>query len=390
MAKQAQVNAAQQNQVMRAMLMQSSPLMLKNLGSTTGAAGQTSRIKLYNVGLITRLILRVDIGVTIGTAIATPSPANAFKALTRIKLTDFDGTDRINAAGFQLAQQMSLRNEMIGWAGYANVQANVNNAAGAAGLSSNFVNPVVPTAVASDTLSFYLDIPLAFDVRRGDLRGMILAQTTVGELYLNVDVASALYTNGSDDYVYNGAATTTVAITSVTFTVWQEYFLPQESHGVVPYPQLDVLTVYELNGNLRSSDNLAANTEKLMSFPNVRQIIGVYASYYRNSILAGGSTANTYTNDMQTLRIIANGNNILQERSVQTQYYEQRRILGTDAPRGVYLWDFRANPIQTALYGNMQAGFTPATAPTGTTFLELLYESFYIKGAVLGGMSQGN
>lgn len=383
-AQQQQLNSQQENALMRQLLVQASPLMIKKVGTFTGSLGGTTRMKLFNVGLITRLFGVVTMNITIGTANATYGPKTAAASISRLKLTDFDGTDRINCNGFQLFQRNSLRLQKMDLYGFAGVVGVINNTAGGAGLTNPLSNPLQPSAVATNTLRFFFEVPVCRDIDAGDLRGMILAQTAVGELYLSIDWASALYANGNDDYVYNGAATTTVAVNSISVDLYQEYFLPQQNAGVIPIPMLDVMTVYELNGNLRSSDNLAAGSEKLLSFPNARQIVGVYASYLNNGVL-GGSPGN----DMSVARIIANGNNILREyQTIEALYMEQRRQLGTDLPKGVYVFDWARTPIQTNLYGNIQLGLTPGGTLAGTPSVEIMYESLYLKGAALSGLSQ--
>jgi len=373
------------NAIMRRLLVDSAPKYIKKLGTVTAVAGGDARIKLANVGIITRLICQVTCNLTIGTATATIGPKGAHAAITKVKLTDFDGSDRISCSGYQLFIRNSLRNHQSALQGMAALQsAVIGTSATTAGLpTTGLTNPNIPTAVATANMVFFIEVPVAIDSDANDLRGAILAQTTVGELYLVLSFASAFYGNGDDDKVYNGAATTTVAINSISIDTFQEYYLPQAlSNGVVPIPQLDILTVYELNGALRSTDNLVSGSEKLLSLPNVRQIIGVYSNYLNNAIMGGGSG-----NDLAIIKLIANGNNIIREYSANFLYYEQRRRLGTDIGKGAYFIDMKENPIQTNLYGNVQLSLTPGGVLTSPS-VEVMYEGLYIKGAALSGLSQ--
>lgn len=377
-------NPAQANAAMRQLLVSSSPRMVKKVGTFTGTVGGNTRIKLFNVGLITRLFAKVTIGTTVGTATATVSKKGLPAAITRLKITDYDGSDRVNATGFQLEQLNSFRVFHPSRYGYANVISNVSqNVATTAVTGVGFTMPSYTTAVSTGNDIFFLEVPIARDVDKGDLRGMILAQTTVGELYCSIDWASVLYANGDDDKVFNGAGTTTVTVNSISVDLYQEYYLPQVVNGIVPIPQLDTMTVYELVGGLRSSDNLATGSEKLLSFPNVRQIHGVYVSYLNNNVL-GGSAGN----DLTTVRLIANGNNVLREYEINALYNEMRRALGTDLPLGVYALDFATSPLQTSLYGNLQLGLTPGGTVTAGASVEIMYESLYMKGQALSGISQ--
>ena len=145
-------------------------------------------MKLFNVGVLTKLQLYVTAAITIGTATATASTKAPWNLIQRCRLTDYDGTDRINFSGFQLFILNCVRNRAL---------FTFHNTPGTAAV---FNNPVVPTAVGNGTVSFFMTIPLAYDVdnpviQLQDLRGAILAQTAVGEMYLSIDWVTNLYGN---------------------------------------------------------------------------------------------------------------------------------------------------------------------------------------------------
>jgi hypothetical protein len=370
--------AAANNSMMRQALLASSPRMRKNVLTVQAQAAQTSRIKLFNVGVITKLQLYITAALTIGTAVATASTKAPWNLIQRVRLTDFDGTDRINLSGFQLFILNCVR--MRSLYGYHN---NVSTAV--------FTNPVVPTAVANGTMSFFIDIPLAFDVdnpviQLQDLRGAVLAQTAVGEMYLSIDWVTSLYANNDVESLYSGAGTTTVVGNGANYiscTLWQEYILPQAigSQGQIPLPGIDLMTVYELNGNLRSSDNLAVSAEKLISYPNVRSVIGAYFNYVQAATMTQGK--------LNGLRLIANGNNILLDHTELSQLLYQRNYMynNGDTVPGAYWRSHREKPIETALFGQIQMGITPNTVGA-TPYIEVAFESFYTKGAALPGLNQ--
>lgn len=370
---------AANNAAMRAALLATAPRMKKNVLTTTSSLGLTSRMKLFNVGVLTKLQIYVTIALTIGTATAVPSTKAPWNAISRLRLTDYDGTDRVNFSGFQMFMLNCVRSRTY---------FSYNNSAAA---TSVFTNPSVPTAVGNGTLSFFMDVPLAFDpknpiVQLQDLRGSILAQTAVGDMYLSIDWTNSYYTNGSVDSVYAGAATTTVVANGsneISCTLWQEYLLPQAigNGGQIPLPGVDLMTVYELNGNLRSSDNLAVNTEKLLNYPNVRSVVGAYFNYVQ-----GGTQTEGKINEF---RIIANGNNVLEDDTELSQLMKQREYMleHCDTVPGAYFSTSREKPIETALYGNVQMGITPNTVGTNP-YIEVGFESFYTKGQALPGLSQ--
>lgn len=370
----------QNNLQARALLLQTGIRQRKNLGVTTGALGQTSRIKLFNVGILTSIRLYVTCPITIGVAVATLSQRGPWNLISRVRVTDYDGTDRVNVSGLQMYIMDSVRNgEAYGW--------NNNQAAVAgAGIVSN---PSAPTAVGNGTISFYLDVPLALNDNRRDglmqdLTGAIYAQTGVGELYLSIDWNNLLYGNANIEAVYSGAGTTTVALNGVagpSVQVWQNYIMPQpvNNQGQLPIPGIDLTSVYELNGNLRSTDNLAANTEKLMSYPNVRRVLGAYFNFINNGAMSA--------TDVTGFRLIVNGNNILEEYTQIAQQLEQRIALSGDLGAGIYFWQYRDHPVETAIFGNVQLGITP-NAVAGNSYVEIAYESTYTKGTALPGLQQ--
>ncbi len=381
MAQQAQMSPAQMaqaNSQLRQALISTGLWSRKNLITVTSANALTSRIKLFNVGILTKLQLVVSAALTIGTAVAVPSTKAPWNLISRIRLTDYDNTDRVNVSGFQLFVLNCVRKQAF-W-GYNNSAAN--------GTGYGITTPSVPTAVANGTMSFIIDIPVAFDaensiVQLRDLRGAMMMQTAVGEVYLNIDWVSSLYANGDIESLYSGAATTTVVgngATFITCTVYQEFILPQAiPGGGLPIPSIDLNTVYEINGNIRASDNLSQNQERLISYPNVRSVIGAYVNFINNAAL---------TNAISNMRILANGNTVLIDHSALTKLFEQRAWCDyNDIIPGVFFFQHRAKPIETALFGNVQIGMTPNVALTNPN-IEYMWESFYSKGAALPGIGQ--
>lgn len=360
------MNDAAQNLALRNALLATAPRMRKKLGTFTGTEGSTTRIKLFNVGVITKLFAVVTANVTIGTATATVSPKAPWNAINQLKLTDFEGNDRINVSGLQLWEINSVRKR---------TPAFYNNESKAAVSTL----PVVPTAVGTADIIFPIEIPVAYDAE-ADLRGAILAQTAVGEMFLNITWNSDFHVNGSDDAVYNGAATSTCVVNSISVDLFQDYLLPQPVGGQLPLPLADLLTVYELNGNFRFTDNIANGQERMLTYPNVRSVIGSYTNFLNAGVVSDAISRFT---------LVTNGNNVLQENTLNSQLMEQRDWFNGDMIKGFFFMNHRSRPIQTALYGNVQAGMTFSAAPSGTYYIEQCFESFYPKGAILPGMTNG-
>lgn len=367
----------QQNAAARYALLSNSPRYVKDLGTFNSTPGGTTRIKLQNVGIITKLRLYVTANVTIGTANAVQSNKGPYNLIDRIRVADFANQDRVNCSGFQLWQANCVRNRRI-WG--------ANNGSA----TSIITNPSYPIATGAKQVSFFIDVPIAYDVTNPiiglqDMRGALLAQTGVGELYVSIDWLKTLVSQAGDiDALYSGAGTTTVVETvagsSLSVRVLQEYIFPQAIPGTnnVPMPMQDLMTVYELNGYVKSSDNLAVNQEKLINVPNVRSVIGAYYNYVTAGAQAQGNVSK--------IRFVANGNNCITEEFEIAALFRQRDWLDSDMPAGAMFSTFRERPIETSLYGNVQIGFTPAVVSGGNQYVELMWEDFYVSGAALPGV----
>lgn len=365
--------AMQQNILLRQQLLGSAPPMRKALGVFPGTLGGSTRIKLFNVGITTRLLLDVTMSYDVATAAVNPTLKSPFNVMNRVKLTDFDGTDRINASGYQLFVLNSVRRRM---------QYGYNNGSAPGVLTSPTIG--AGTVGTGRKLNFQMEIPLAFDPQ-SDLRGALLTQTAVGEAFVNIDWNSVAVSASDVDSIFNSASGV-VSNVSFQVSVYQEYLLPQAVGNGVPMPVLDMMTVYEFAGALRSTDNLAVGSEKLLNYPNVRSVIGSYFNY------VNGGTLNAAPTDIQKLRLIANGNNVLKEYGPTDKLFEQRiyMIDGSDLRPGTYFETHRQKPIETALFGNIQYGITPNTVVAGNTYVEVAFESFYTKGSTLPGLSQAS
>lgn len=364
-----------QNLGLRQALLASAPRMRKNLGTFTmgGALGGTTRVKIFNVGIVTKFVLDVVATIDIATSTATPSTKAPFNLINRVKVTDYDGTDRINASGYQLWVLQSVRNQTP--YGYNN------------GSQTAIVTlPSLPTAVGTNqTLRFILELPLAFDSEK-DLRGSLLAQTAVGEAYINIDWNTVFQAASNADGVYTaGGAVTLASGTNISVTVFQEYLLPQAVGGTTPLPVLDLMTVYEVAGAIRTADNIASGQDKLIPYPNLRSVIGFYFNFMNNGVM------NPATTDISYLKLIANGNNVLREYKAVDKLFDQRRWMLQDADlrAGTYWEMHRTKPIETSLYGNVQYVINPSSVSGTNTNFETLFESFYTKGAQLPGSNQG-
>lgn len=379
-------NIIQQNLAVRQMLLATAPRFRKNLGTFVAQSLSTTlRVKLFNVGLVTSLRIYVTVPLTIAVANAVRSAKGPYNLISKITLTDYANTTRLVCSGPQLFQLNSVRKRQPA---YYNNMGPIVDGNGSSINGGEITNPSYPIATGNQVVSFYLDVPVCFDPE-SDLRGAILAQVATGDMYLTIDFNPTLVANGNIEALYSGAGTTTVVLNGVTgpaVTVFQEYLLPQAINAGnlgsrLPLPTLDLQTVYEINGNIRTSDNLAVGNEKLLNYPNVRSVIGFYWGVINgNSLL---------TNDITKARILANGNNTLKEWAQPDLILENRDYIGGDIFSGGYNFQLhRSKPIETALFGNVQLGLLMATV-NANAYIEFMTESFFTLGAALPGISQG-
>ena len=366
-AAPSQADILNQNASMRAALLATAPRMRKKLGRFGPfQPGENMRQKLFNVGVGTHLTLVCE--ATLNETVApTPSVRAPFNLLDRIRLSDYDGTDRINCSGYQLFVNRTVRQNANELNGYHNTPAR----------AETLDLPAVPVDDAA-TIRFCMTVPLAY-APESDLRGAMLMQTSVGEAFINIDF-NANDIGTDDDAVYSAG---TGSISDIYVTVYQNYLSPLAVGNTVPLPMLDLNTVYELNGSLKSSDSLAAGVEKLLNYPNVRTVLGTFVEY------VDGGDMKAPNLDVTGINLIANGNTKLQEWGVYDLAHETREQIGCDLPPGTFYITSRARPIETQLYGNVQLGFTPSAVAAGNTYLGVMFESMYSKGSTLPGLTQG-
>ena len=169
---------------------------------------------------------------------------------------------------------------------------------------------------------------------------------------------------------------------NVSLTFRQEWLSPQRVGGAYPNPALDLLTVYELNGNIVDNSNLVANQVKWINYPPVREVLGFYMDY------VNGTTINAGT-DITEIDLVVNSNNVWQQWTPLGLAMENRLKGNVDNPAGAYDMATRQKPVQVALAGNVQIKFQPNTVNSGAYLYELT-ESFYPIGMQLPGVVNGS
>jgi hypothetical protein len=375
MAEQQRVDPATLNMMARSNLLQTGVPMVKQLQPVTGALGGSMQIPLQRMGILTGVTLDVSVPVTIATAALVQSMFGPYNLLNRIKYTDFSGVDRVNTSGFALWALNSIRSADL--KGSAIATANLDNMGV---IDTNILS--FPKATGEQSINFQLYIPIAYD-QHNDLRGAVLAQTTLGDHYVTLQTANALLaTADGDTYMspYDVGTTGTGTAGTVTVTAYQHYIQPQTNDpGLLPL--IDLSTVYAIDGNFIDTSNIAAGMPKYLNFPNNQAVLSALF------IFDNGGVGTVDGGDITKISLIANSNTIFREYSPRFLRGMMRDTIGSDLAAGTYYMGSRRQPILTQLFGNVQAKFDIASvAAAGPVQFISQYESFYPSGSPLPGI----
>lgn len=355
-----------QNYVDRHTLLTTGVPMAANIG-TYGpfTSGASTQIKLRNVGVITRLRLRVTASVNV-TAATTASPFGPYALLSRVSTSDYNSTLRVNSTGPLLKL---LSDSRLGRP-YAPTGQGLTDTA----------QVQIPTATGTNTMQFEIEVPVARD-RMHDLTGAILAQTVVGELFCNLTFNNTIVGDVLSPYT-DGAAT----VSNIYVTVLQDYIQPQaNAQGQIALPLIDLNTVYEFNAIYRSTDSITGGGQKYIDYPNVRNVLSHIFAFVNNGALTVNGT------DIQSLLLVANGNTNLRESDPLFNRMEVRNRLGGDWPAGCYFWSHRNNPIQTNIYSQVQSLITFGSTVSGAnSYVVYGFEDTYMLNTPLPGVASGS
>jgi hypothetical protein len=365
----------QQNAIARMMLMgnesmvpASVPVRIK-LGTFSAALGDTLRVKILNVGMTTKLTYQVRAQIDI-TALATPSATSGVYGLTpQVRFVDYNQIERVACDAYSLSIINGFRKRRIsetfvspaGFAVGAAEVADINNQ---------------PTAIANNQLlNYFVDVPLAVDPENGDFRGMSFSQTVVGEQFLNIKIADALVGTDPTLFAYTAG---TMTLDSLVVDVWQEYLTQPQDPAAIPL--MDVSTVYEIKGLFRSPSDIASGGQKIINYPNVRNILSSTHVLVDNNAPMGET-------QIASVDMFLNSANVLRQDSFASLRRRMRNTARGDAASGTIHQDHRSYPISTYLYGNVQIYFTFATITGGNTYALSAFESTYAAGSPLPGIT---
>lgn len=399
----------QENYVQRMALMHSNQGQLTIVATQTAAMGSSVRQNLNNTGITTGVWIDVSIPITSTNTAATaltPVQGAPWTALSLINVKDYNNINRSYLTGYQLFRLNTRRRwELLGLTGLDGFPKSFGSQYGGPGGNfssvppglSNFSLPNIPTSVPANSttnLTFSLYCPIAYQGnprlnKRGapnfDLRGAIVSQTSIGNLSVTVNLAQSLFQGATAAPLtapYSGAQPAGITVGTASLTFRQEWLSPQRVGGVYPNPALDLLTVYELQGNIVDNSNLVANQVKWINYPPVRETLGFYMDYVNGTAINNGT-------DITEIDMVVNSNNVWQQWTPEGLALENRLKGDVDMPQGAYDMTTRQKPVQVALAGNVQVKFTPNSVATGAYLLEL-FENFYPIGMQLPGVVNGS
>lgn len=371
-----QMNAYQQNMIARSNLLNTGISMTKKIQLVTGSLGDTLRVPLLRMGIMTGVTLQFTIPVTLATfdSVSLLAPWNIAKMVT---YTDFAGVNRTKTNGLQLwLAQCFKQSDLMGA---------IPSMSGGAGNAPTFnynTNILqLPAANGAGTIQFSLYVPMAYDPA-GDLTGAILTQTNVGEHYIDVQLPTTL--SGADTYAapYGAATAATVAAGAVQIQAFQHYIQPQDM-SANNLPLLDLSTVYGFEGGYQSSANIAANQAKYIDLPNNRSILSTLVMYQENGLFVTNET------NITGVTLLANSNTNFRELTPRLVREQMRNMINSDAPPSCYYIGSRRQPILTQLYANVQVKMDVASATAGVTQMISQYEVQYPSGMPLPGITNG-
>lgn len=346
--------------------------------------GSVLNFYIRNVGLVKRLIVRVQATVTAGatstqylTGQTSHTGFGLANLFSQVVFNDLGNNQRINTQGWHLtAVSSAKRRKVFGSAvttdtplGYGNINTRIMYAASTVNANGN------------TEIDFFMEIP--FVKNDTDLRGAIYADITQATALVQLTLNPNMFVSSTADpslAVYQSGGSDLASLSNFKMQVYQNYLdqLPR-INGVPILPELDIGTAYLLNNTV--SGLPVANQLNGAAFVNARTYESV-AFFYDNN-----ATLNINGSDLNAIQLTsANFTNIL-DLDPKMAAFMGRNVLQDDFPNGMYYLDFRHRPIDTNQYGNMNLIINPSSVGGSGAFFGYGWEAFGIIGLVNQGGS---
>lgn len=349
---------------------------------TPNGNNNTITVPMRAVGLTRGFIVKLTAAFeNTGAGAATLTKLGAANLLSNVTMTDLDNYQRINTTGWHL---FLLNSAKEGFPFGAALLASAIDTPVSFGNNYSVISATATLGATSGTgtVNMYYWVPCSYGKR--DLRGALYTGVvnSTGYLAFTINPTPGVASGDATLAVYNGT-TTDVAYTGVTWTVYQNYIdqLPRYNSGPQAgqpiLPPIAMRTQYRLINT--SLGAITANQDFPAPFTNFQSFLSA------TTIFDNAGTLNAGT-DINQWKLLAA--NTLQFFNLDpfTQTLRERVRIKTDPPAGVYMFDFRDQPINTNQAGNMQLILNASTANSGATLL-VGWESFADVNTVLGAQS---
>jgi len=365
-AQQAQqMSVYDQNQLARQAVLQNAIDVWQQIFQqtyNTNIPGTTINVPLKQVGLLKRLLVRVDFSFAQGAAetqtLTKWGPANIF---SQIVFNDLSNLTRIQTSGWHMHGLATARRQMAFGAAFTNdspIQ-----------MGSNFVVIKAPASVTTiQTGRMFFEIPISYGDY--DLRGAVWLNVVnaTAQLQLVVNPAFSVATGTDATLAVYQSSTAQIGVLSVlTVTIYQNYLdqIPMPN-GKPVLPMVDLSYAYMLNNT--AAAGLVANQDNPIPFANYRQFMSMFLIYDNAGVLNAGTDINSFA--LQA----ANSLNLFKIDPF-TASLLTREYISDDFPIGSYYFDFRKRPVNTIQYGNMQVTVNPSTVTSAASTFLLGYEA---------------
>jgi P3 major capsid protein len=359
------------------------PTMASPINGSNVAQGQTLTFNLNNVGLQTKLTVKVSGTLTaVAAETLTKTQWGLANIFSQVVLTDLSNIQRINTTGLHLFALATLRNRGAFGAAFLN-DSPVN-------MGSNFAVCDGPNSLnaASGPQNFtmFFELPLAYHDE--DLRGAIYSNVTNAQWRLQLTVnPNFIVGSGATDTLFNvfksTAAVPASTLTNFNVVIYQHYLdqLPRGSNGQPIVPLFSLSWNYLIINTV--STGMVATQDFPVQYANFRTFLSTIAIFDNGGALNAGS-------DVNYVAIQVANQTYLERLDAQMASLKTRNMIGDDYPPGTYVFDHRRWPIVTDQFGNTQFVLNASTVNASAN-LQMMYEMLSIQNQAInaGSLSAG-
>lgn len=393
-AAQAYAQAVQQNMQARAAILQYGVKRTQQIYSNSFAPASQNIVNIVpqNVGLVVGFLIEVNGNIqSTGNTTLTRTEYGVSNVLSNITFSDLSNYIRHNCTGWHMQQINSAKQGFVWGGAYQPNTPEDWTAFNTSFANTDLVTPnwnvrSAPLGITnnnSNVREIYY-VPLAYSSQ--DLRGAIYAAVTNATMNLQLTInPNPAVATGVDplNAVYLGTSTAGSWNGNVTITIYQVYYdqIPTvTSNGVttVALPLMDLNNQYcllttSLTGLLNGSDF----PYPFANFRNYMSALVVLDN-------AGAFNAGSELNYMALTS--ANNTNIFKYTPEIAALFARTTFM-SDPPKGQYYFDFRAQPINTNQFGNMDLNFNPNANIAAGASLQVGVEYFAQQTQVSGAQS---